>query len=85
VLCCDSLGPALHRGPSNLNGNPALPTHQMVVVSMTLSAVAVQSLSVGVDEDIDLADLRHRLKSPIHRREADVLASVTQDLVKLLR
>ena len=79
----DGLRPRLDGGPLDLDGRPAPPAHQVVVV-VGARAPAVDGLARVGAQHVDLAAVGQRLQRAVHGGEADAVACAAQLLVDLL-
>jgi hypothetical protein len=79
----DLLGPALDGATLDLDAAATGTAGQVVMVGVGLAA-PVQDLARGVPDRVDPAALAQHLKVPVHGREADLLAAISQLRVDLL-
>ena len=84
MLACDGAGPVLDRRADDLLRDAAPAADEVVVMVSTLLAPAIDRLAVRVDEDVKVAGLGHGLQGPVHRRQADGLTALLQELVQVL-
>ena len=75
----------LELGCGDLDGAAAGAAHEVVVVLAAGLAAQVGVLAGGLELDLEVALLGHRVERAVHRREADLLAALLQELVDLLR
>ena len=74
VLGRDPVGPALHRRAGHLDGAPAGPADQVVVVA--LAAPAVEVLAAGRAHHVDLAGVGEPLQGAVDGGQPDPLAAL---------
>src|SRR5664279_379007 len=79
----DSISPAFDGRSFDLHCPPAGAAHQMVVV-MSGAALAVQDLTVGAAQGVDLGGVDHRLQVAVDRGQADRVALRAQSVVDVL-
>lgn len=85
MIIGDSLRPTLNTWPGYLDSETAVSANKMVMMPVALPAMAVDRLTILVDQHIDFPDISHGLERAIHGGEADVVTTLAQELMELLR
>jgi hypothetical protein len=76
-------GPCLDAWPVDLDGSPAHPAQQMVVVCLG-TALPVQGLTGFAAQDVDFTGVRQGFELVVDRGQPDSLAACAQELVQVL-
>lgn len=84
MLVGDGACPSLDGGTCHPYCQSAVAAHEMVMVALALAAMAVEVLAIRVEDDVDLADLSHRLQCPVNGGQAHVLLTIAEDATNLL-
>ena len=81
VLLGYCVGPGFDRGTLDFDGEAAGSADHMVMMAGALPAPAVERLAVAAGKDINVTLLGHRLKGPVDRGEAHILALGPEQVV----